>query len=80
MGVGDEFIIIGCDGIWDCLKDNSIYELIKKEINKKGGDPLKVKLSDVLAEIIDSICPKDIFSESGVGTDNMTCVLVQFKR
>lgn len=78
-GLNDEYIIIGCDGIWDCLKDNTIYELIKKEINKVGVDPMKVKLSDVLAHIVDDICPKDIYSESGVGSDNMTCVLVQFK-
>lgn len=76
---GNEFIIIGCDGIWDCLQDYSIYELIKKEVYKPGIDPKKVKLSNILAQIVDNICPNDIYSEKGVGSDNMTCILVQFK-
>lgn len=44
---------------------------------KKGsGEPL----SNCVEELFDQICAADILSSSGIGTDNMTCVIVEFKK
>ena len=67
-----EFIIMGCDGVWDCVKRQLICEFVDKEI-KENKDCV---LSDILKQIFDQ-CVSDI---SGIvlGTDNMSCIIIQF--
>ena len=79
MEKDNELIIIGCDGIWDCIEDQDLCDNINEKIKKSGVEPLKVNLANILGEICDNICAKDILSEGGIGCDNMTCLVVQFK-
>lgn len=79
MSKDNDFIIIGCDGIWDCIQDQDVCDIIEKKLNEPGVDPLRVNLSEILGGICDSICANNIFVEGGVGCDNMTCLLIQFK-
>ena len=37
-------------------------------------------VSTLIEEMFDRIIAKDILSSQGVGTDNMTCIVVQLKR
>jgi serine/threonine protein phosphatase PrpC len=69
---GIDFIIMGCDGIWDCVKRQMVCEFIDKEIRE---NPEK-DLSEILKKIFDR-CVSPI---SGVvlGTDNMSCIIIQF--
>ena len=65
---------------WDCIQDQEICDIINKKLNTPGIDPFKVNLSEILAEICDKIYAKSAFSEiSGIGYDNMTCLIIQFK-
>ena len=67
-----EFIIMGCDGVWDCVKRQLLCEYIEKEIKENPG----AKLSDILATIFDKcISP---FMGKVLGTDNMSCIVIQF--
>ena len=79
MSKDNDFIIIGCDGIWDCIQDQDACDFIIKKLNAPGVDSFKVNLSEILAEICDNICSKNSFNEGGIGCDNMTCLLIQFK-
>ena len=80
MSKDNEFVIIGCDGIWDCIQDQEVCDIINKKLNTPGIDPFKVNLSEILAEICDKVYAKSPFSEiSGIGYDNMTCLVIQFK-
>ena len=69
---GIDFIIMGCDGIWDCVKRQMVCEFIDKEIRE---NPEK-DLSEILKKIFDR-CVSPV---SGVilGTDNMSCIIIQF--
>ena len=69
---GIDFIIMGCDGIWDCVKRQMVCEFIDKEIRE---NPEK-DLSEILKQIFDR-CVSPV---SGVvlGTDNMSCIIIQF--
>ena len=69
---GIDFIIMGCDGVWDCVKRQMVCEFIEKEINEH---PEK-NLSEILKKIFDR-CVSPV---SGVvlGTDNMSCIIIQF--
>ena len=67
-----DFIIMGCDGVWDCVKRQNVCEFIDKQINEHP----KQNLSDILEVIFE----KCVSQASGVvlGTDNMSCIIIQF--
>lgn len=72
----DEFIILACDGIWDCLTSEEAVTRVRKGLSQRSS---KEKISEVIEQMFDEIVATDIMSSSGVGTDNMTCVVVEFK-
>jgi serine/threonine protein phosphatase PrpC len=77
------FIVIACDGIWDCMTNQECCDFITEKLRR---DP-KIKLSKIIEEMFDLIIATDIYTgnlkllilETGVGCDNMTCVIIQFK-
>ncbi|MCQ2819314.1 MAG: protein phosphatase 2C domain-containing protein [archaeon] len=69
-----DFMIIGCDGIWDCLTNQAACDFVKQRLEKDNN----IKLSKVVEEMMDSIIATDIYNETGVGCDNMTCMVIQF--
>lgn len=69
-----EFIVLGCDGIWDCLTNQEACEFVKKRLDKDKN----IRLSGIIEEMMDSIIATDIYNETGVGCDNMTCLIIQF--
>lgn len=68
------FLIIACDGIWDCLTSQEAVNMV--------GDlmPKAKKLSGVIEEMFEKIIASDVASSGGVGCDNMTCIIVDFKK
>lgn len=72
----DEFIILACDGIWDCLTSEKCVERVKGELKTlEEGQPL----TRIIETMFDDIIAADIISSQGVGTDNMTCIIVKLK-
>lgn len=76
-----EFLIIGCDGIWDCLTNEKAVAVIREKLNAPMPDKTaKVKLGKIIGEVLDSILAVDIGNPEGIGCDNMTCIVVQFTK
>ena len=69
---GIEFIIMGCDGVWDCVKRQLVCDFVDKQIRENPHN----NLSEILKVIFDR-CVSPV---SGVvlGTDNMSCIIIQF--
>lgn len=52
------FIVIACDGIWDCLTNQECCDFISERLK---NDP-KIKLSKIIEEMFDSIIANDLYS------------------
>jgi serine/threonine protein phosphatase PrpC len=68
----DEFIILGCDGIWDCLSNAGAVEYVRARIDSKP-------LIEIGAEMLDDIISEDPRATQGIGGDNMTIMIVDLK-
>lgn len=65
----DEFIVLACDGIWDCMTSEEVVEFVRQEIAKGSN------LSKVCEDLMERCLAPD--SEiGGVGCDNMTVIIV----
>lgn len=73
----DEFIILACDGIWDCLTSEEAVARVRKGLGERSA---KEKINEVIETMFEEIIATDILSSSGVGTDNMTCIVIEFKK
>ncbi|RKF74840.1 Protein phosphatase 2C-like protein 2 [Golovinomyces cichoracearum] len=65
----DEFMVIACDGIWDCQSSQSVVEFIRR------GIAAKQELSTICENLMDN-CLSSSSEVGGIGCDNMTVVIV----
>lgn len=75
LGQDAAFLIIACDGIWDCLTSQQAVDEFGELLKKK-----REKISSAVEEVFDKIIASDVASSGGIGCDNMTCVVIQFKQ
>ncbi|XXG58625.1 hypothetical protein AAC387_Pa04g0893 [Persea americana] len=68
----DDFIVIACDGIWDCMSSQQLVDFINEHINTESS------LSKVCERVLDRCLAPS--TAGGEGCDNMTMILVQFKK
>ncbi|VAI44475.1 unnamed protein product [Triticum turgidum subsp. durum] len=68
----DDFLVLACDGIWDCMSSQQLVDFIHEHINTESS------LSAVCERVLDRcLAPSTM---GGDGCDNMTMILVQFKK
>jgi protein phosphatase 2C family protein 2/3 len=73
-----EFIMLACDGVWDCVDIQKLFEHIS--IKLKSRKPI----SEITGELFDQLIAKVNNSISSltllapIGTDNMSCIIIQF--
>ncbi|KAL8943080.1 MAG: hypothetical protein Q9216_001280 [Gyalolechia sp. 2 TL-2023] len=69
----DEFLVIACDGIWDCQSSQAVVEFVRR------GIAAKQTLSKICENMMDN-CLSPSSETGGVGCDNMTMVVVALLR
>ena len=77
-----DFIIMGCDGIWEKKSNEEmveyVYAKLKMANEEAGGDYAKIDLKKIVAELLHDSLADDVKEAQGVGCDNMTCILIVF--
>ncbi|KAL1290979.1 hypothetical protein HN51_059531 [Arachis hypogaea] len=68
----DEFMVLACDGIWDCMSSQQLVDFIHEQLRSE------TKLSVVCERVLDRCLAPS--TAGGEGCDNMTMILVQFKK
>lgn len=72
-------MIIACDGIWDCMSSQDAVSFVHSKIGRFKKPQEKPKLSTIVEQLLEKICATDVAGSAGIGTDNMTCMIVEFK-
>ena len=67
-----EFIVIACDGIWDCLTSQETVDVFSKKL--KALEPNQ-SISTAIGEVFEQIIPEKVEADT-VGLDNMTCAVI----
>lgn len=65
----DEFLVVACDGIWDCQSSQAVVEFVRR------GIVAKQDLSKICENMMDN-CLASNSETGGVGCDNMTMIVV----
>ena len=77
MTKGNEFLVIACDGIWDCLTSQECVNITREYLQSSQS---KGDHSTCLEQMFDKIIANDVASSGGIGCDNMTAIIVQLKQ
>lgn len=70
----DEFVILACDGIWDVMTNQAACDFVRDRL------VAKMDVSQVGIELLDKCLTPDPQQTQGLGTDNMTAVIVKFNQ
>lgn len=65
----DEFVVLACDGIWDCMTSQEVVEFVRRGVAEK------LPLEDI-CELLMEECLAPESDMTGIGCDNMTVCLV----
>ncbi|CAO3677847.1 unnamed protein product [Rhizopus microsporus] len=65
----DEFLVLACDGIWDCMTNQQVVNYIREQLAEK------TKLDEICEQIMDHCLSPDN-DGGGVGCDNMSIIIV----
>ncbi|KAK4249308.1 phosphatase 2C-like domain-containing protein [Corynascus novoguineensis] len=71
MSDDDEFLVIACDGIWDCQSSQAVIEFVRR------GIAAKQDLDKICENMMDN-CLASNSETGGVGCDNMTMIIIGF--
>lgn len=72
----DEFFVVACDGIWDCMTSQQVIDFVRERIPQRATEEELVNICSEL--MMKCLAPSP--SISGTGCDNMTVVIVQILR
>ncbi|CAE6509060.1 unnamed protein product, partial [Rhizoctonia solani] len=66
----DEFIVLACDGIWDCLTSQQVVDCVRRLVAEKK------ELGEICEIIMDRCVAPDSDVGAGIGCDNMTIMVI----
>ena len=73
MNAKIDFVVMGCDGIWETLSAQDICRIANQRLTENKSQ----SLSSICEELLDKLVAKD--TTEGTGCDNMSLILIQFR-
>ncbi|XP_044248655.1 probable protein phosphatase CG10417 [Drosophila takahashii] len=70
----DEFMVLACDGIWNYMSSKEVVDFVRFRLKDESK-----KLSSICEELFDNCLAPNTMGD-GTGCDNMTAVIVKFKK
>jgi len=61
-----EFIVIGCDGIWDCKTNQEAVDFVSKRLKLNPS----AKLSKIIEDLLDEIIAPDLYTGKAISSKN----------
>ncbi|OBZ81488.1 Protein phosphatase 2C 2 [Choanephora cucurbitarum] len=65
----DEFLVLACDGIWDCMSNREVVDFVRHHLANK------MKLDEICEQMMDH-CLAPESDGGGLGCDNMSVIIV----
>eukprot|EP00929_Paragymnodinium_shiwhaense_P087067 TRINITY_DN47376_c0_g2_i2.p1 TRINITY_DN47376_c0_g2~~TRINITY_DN47376_c0_g2_i2.p1 ORF type:complete len:462 (+),score=140.73 TRINITY_DN47376_c0_g2_i2:74-1459(+) len=72
----DEFILMGCDGLWECMTVQAAVDFVRRRLPPVGTPR---GLAPVLEQLLDACCADTPTQRGGLGCDNITALLIRFE-
>ena len=69
-----EFILLGCDGIWETKKSEEIMSIVRVDLEKRKA------MKDIAENLLETLIAPNMEGPNGYGLDNMTCIIVVFNQ
>eukprot|EP00929_Paragymnodinium_shiwhaense_P050528 TRINITY_DN25431_c0_g1_i1.p1 TRINITY_DN25431_c0_g1~~TRINITY_DN25431_c0_g1_i1.p1 ORF type:complete len:381 (+),score=108.72 TRINITY_DN25431_c0_g1_i1:70-1212(+) len=69
----DEFVVLACDGVWDVMSNQDVCDFVRPRLLEKKS------VTEIGVELLDHCITEDPAKTQGLGTDNMTAVVVKLK-
>ncbi|KAF8908875.1 phosphatase 2C-like domain-containing protein [Gymnopilus junonius] len=66
----DEFLVLACDGIWDCLSSQQCVDFVRYQVSEGK------ELTEICEMIFEHCLAPDTTSGAGIGCDNMTIMII----
>lgn len=76
IAIEDEFLVLGCDGIWESWTSQQIVDFLRERFLKlEPGQPM----SGIIEELLDRLLSPGVNESNGIGCDNMTCMIIDLR-
>lgn len=75
--------MLACDGVWDNFTSQDAVKLVHRKVYKDVFKADKLCIDDLsvgVEQVVDACCSKDIQASEGIGSDNITALLVEFRK
>ena len=74
-----DFIIMGCDGCWETKSNDEMVAWVYNKL-EQAPDRSIASLKDIVSGLLNELISPHHQQTGGVGCDNMTCILIVFKK